>query len=373
MILDKSQLAALETPCVVLDVGLARRNIEAMQKLADAAGCRLRPHVKTHKMPLFARMQVEAGAAGITCAKVSEAEVMALGGLEDIFIAYPLVGAFRIRRALELAKKLKRLILAVDSLAGAEALNAAAAEAGTRFEVRLEIDTGAKRTGVPLETAADLALAISNLKNLELTGIYTFKSLNYQGKPTEDAELAAREEGDLMEQAASAIAGRGIILKDISGGSSPTGPALLKTGKVNEIRPGTYIFNDLMLCSEGVASPENVAVRFAATVVSCPRDDYAVIDGGTKCFPTDIALNTAPFQYTGYARIEGKDHLRLDRMNEEHGIIRSVEGKTGLSVGEVITLIPIHVCTAINMQNSVYLLENNVLRREKVEARGMLV
>ena len=115
MKLTKEQLAMLETPCVILDVAQARRNIEAMQAAADAAGCALRPHIKTHKMAVFARMQVEAGAQGITCAKVSEAETMAAGGLRDIFIAYPMVGAFRIRRALALAPKLDRLILAVES------------------------------------------------------------------------------------------------------------------------------------------------------------------------------------------------------------------------------------------------------------------
>ena len=118
MKLTKEQLAMLETPCVILDVAQARRNIEAMQAAADAAGCALRPHIKTHKMAVFARMQVEAGAQGITCAKVSEAETMAAGGLRDIFIAYPMVGAFRIRRALALAPKLDRLILAVAMLLG---------------------------------------------------------------------------------------------------------------------------------------------------------------------------------------------------------------------------------------------------------------
>jgi D-serine deaminase-like pyridoxal phosphate-dependent protein len=373
MPLNEMLYSALETPCLVIDVDQARRNIHTMQQAVHEAGCRLRPHIKTHKMSLFARMQVEAGASGITCAKVSEAEVMADKGLDDIFIAYPIIGAFRVQRAVALAKRIKRLILAVDSLPGAEALNAAAEDAKISLEVRLEIDTGAKRTGIPLEYAPDLASAISKLRNLHLTGIYTFKSLNYQGKLTDDPVLAAGEEGSLLEQTAEAIAARGIKLKDISGGSSPTGLALARTGKVNEIRPGTYIFNDLMLCSEKAASMSEVAVRFVATVVSCPREDYAVIDGGTKCFPTDIALNTAPFYYTAYAQVEGMEHLRLDRMNEEHGIVRSLNGKTGLSVGQRITLVPIHVCTAVNMQNSVYLLENGTLRREQVEARGMLV
>ncbi|MDR3276940.1 MAG: alanine racemase [Treponema sp.] len=379
MNLSRKILAELETPCIIIDVEQVRRNIAAMQRAADEAHCRLRPHIKTHKTAFFARMQAEAGAAGITCAKVSEAEVMAAGGLDDIFIAYPLVGAFRIRRALVLVSKLKRLILAVDSLAGAQALSEAAREAGLWLEVRLEIDTGKRRTGVPLEAAAGLAEAVAKLPGLELTGIYTFKGLLYRGAGVSDHELAAREEAELLEQIAQEIRRRGVNIRDISGGSTPTALALARIGKVNEIRPGTYIFNDIMTVQEGAARVEDMAVRYAATVVSCPRPDYAVIDGGTKCFPTDTPLNTLPGNYPGYALVEDPvsfetaDHLRLDRMNEEHGIIRSTSGLTGLSVGQVITLVPIHVCTAINMQNSVYLLEKGAVRRQVVEARGMLV
>jgi D-serine deaminase-like pyridoxal phosphate-dependent protein len=367
----------VETPCLVIDVAQVRKNIEAMQKATDAAGCRLRPHIKPHKMPLFARMQVDAGAAGITCAKVSEAEVMADGGIDDIFIAYPVVGSFRVKRVLALARRIKRLIVAVDSLAGAVALNDAVLEAvppmADRLEVRLEVDTGAQRTGIPMEEAVDLALVLAALPGLNFTGIYTFKSLNYGGLPTTDNQKAAEEEGALLGRVARDIEAAGITLTDISGGSSPTGLALARTGAVTEIRPGTYIFNDLMLCAEHVASPADIAVRFVATVVSCPRPGYAVIDGGTKCFPTDIPLNTAPFNYTGYAAVEGADHVRLDRMNEEHGMLRALNGSTGLTVGQQVTLFPLHVCTAINMQNTVYLLEQGVLRRVPVDARGMLV
>lgn len=358
---------------MVVDVEQARRNILNMQKEADAAGCRLRPHIKTHKMPIFARMQVEAGATGITCAKVSEAEVMANGGIDDIFIAYPMVGAFRIKHAIDLSKKLRRLILAVDSLEGAAALNEAACKADVTLEVRIEVDTGARRTGVLYQQAVPLAKAVYAMPNLNLTGIYTFKGLVYKGQPTEDNALAAAEEGELMETLATAIRTAGIPIIDVSAGSSPTGAAVAKTGKVNEIRPGTYIFKDQLLQSEKVADFSEVAVRFVATVVSTPEPNLAVLDGGTKTFPTDIPINTPPFFYTGYAKVEGNEHLRLVRMNEEHGIITSVTGETGLKVGQILTLIPIHVCTAINMQNSVYLLENGQLHRQFVEARGMLV
>ena len=223
MELTQEQIQQLETPCLVIDVDLAEKNIRRMQDAADKAGCRLRPHIKTHKMPLFAQMQEMAGASGITCAKVSEAEVMADGGMEDIFIAYPMIGRFRIRRAMDLAERIRRLILAIDSLEGAKALDQAASDRDVVLEVRMEIDTGAGRTGVPMERAVELALAVKEMKHLNLTGIFTFKSLILSGKPTEDNLLAAQEEGNMMAETARMLKEAGVEIQDISAGSSPTG------------------------------------------------------------------------------------------------------------------------------------------------------
>lgn len=371
--MKKEWIEQLETPCLVIDMEKTKANIRSMQEAADRNHCKLRPHIKTHKMPMFARMQVEAGADGITCAKVSEAEVMAEGGLEDIFLAYPQIGAGRIKRVIALARKVKRLIVAVDSLEGAVPLNEAAKEAGIYLEIRMEIDTGAKRTGIVRTKAVELAKELANLSNLKLTGIYTFKSLVYQDEPTLDKVIAGKEEGEMMEQLAVDIRAAGIDIKDISAGSTPTGEEVAKTGKVTEIRPGTYIFKDIMLCHEGAAVYEDIAVRYYATVVSTPCKEYAVIDGGTKTFPMDILLDVEPYHYPGYAVVEGNEDLQLRRMNEEHGIITSKKGDTGLKVGDKVVLVPIHVCTAINMQNQVYVDYGDYLEKEPVKARGMLV
>ena len=371
--MNKSFLEQIETPCIVIDLEKAKNNLRKMQAFADQCKCKLRPHIKTHKMISLAKLQLEYGAAGITCAKISEAEVMAEGGMDDIFLAYPLVGDFRLKRAVKLAEKLKRLIIAVDSFEGALALNRAAENAGVTFEVRLEVDTGAKRTGVIKEEAAALAKKIHGLSNLNLTGIFTFKSLIYKGKPATDPELAGREEGQLLSEIAEEIRAAGVPIKDISAGSTPTGKQVAQTGLVNEIRPGTYIFNDYMLYRQGVVQLDEIAAHFYATVVSTPRDDYAVIDGGSKTFPMDIPLNTAPYYYPSYAIVEGNEDLQLLRMNEEHGILTSRKGYTGLKVGQKIKLIPIHICPAINMQNQVYILDNGALYEQKVDARGMLV
>lgn len=372
------RLSVPETPCLVIDEPLARENIARVQQGVNAAGCRLRPHIKTHKMPYFARLQLEAGAAGITCAKVSEAEVMADGGAEDIFLAYPMVGDFRIRRALALSQRVRRLILAVDSLAGAKALSDAAAAAGLPLEVRLEVDTGAQRTGVLQDHAVDLAKAVAALPNLRLTGIYTFKSLVLHGAPTQDNDAAGKEEAQLMYDTAQAIRAAGVEIQDISVGSTPTWRQAAETGLVTEVRPGTYIFGDWMLTREHCATFEQIAVRLYATVVSTPAPGYAILDGGTKTFPMDIPLDAEPYHYPGYAIPIGKDgqpdwNLQLRRMNEEHGILTAQNGETGLTVGQVLELVPIHVCTAVNMQNHVFVAQGGVLRPMDVAARGMLV
>lgn len=380
--LSKEILDKLETPCIVIDLQKAIKNIDDMQAQATSANCTLRPHIKTHKMKRFAKLQLEHGCSGITCAKVSEAEVMADSVADkyiadifiaDIFIAYPLVGEFRIKRAINLARKIKRLILAVDSIECASMMNALAVEEDTILEVRLEVDTGAKRTGVMYENVLNVAQQINTMSNLNLTGIYTFKGLVFENKTTTSIQDASTEEGEMMENIANMLKQNGIPIKDISAGSSPTGVAVANTGKVNEIRPGTYIFKDFMLYKEGVAELEDIAAHFYVTVVSTPCDEYAVIDGGTKTFPTDILLGTPPYFYDSYAVVKGHDNLKLTRLNEEHGIITAMDKKTGLKVGQKLCLIPVHICTAINLQNYVYIYDKDNLVKEKVDARGMLV
>ena len=371
--MNKSLIAQLQTPCLVINCETARQNVRRMQQTIDGLHCKLRPHIKTHKMPCFARLQMEMGACGITCAKVSEAAVMADAGITDIFIAYPIVGDFRIKRVLELSKRVESLIVAADSIECAQRLHQAAHEVGVTLKVRLEIDTGAKRTGVTQEHFVKTAHFINQASNLELVGIYTFKGLVYKGEGTMDPQLAGSEEGAMLHQAYETLKNEKIHITQISGGSSPTAIEVAKTGLVTEVRPGTYVFNDYMLVKEGACSMNQIAARFYATVVSTPADDYAVIDGGTKTFPTDVALNVEPYFYPGYAVVVDNENLQLTRMNEEHGILKVKNGVTGLKVGQVIELIPIHICTAINLQNNVYLWEKDQVRIEKVAARGMLI
>ena len=345
----------METPRLVIDRKKMRKNIEGMAAVACNFGVGLRPHVKTHKVPWIAREQVEAGAVGITVAKVSEAEVMAVGGLRDIFIAFPLVTQEKARRALALIRDGVRLILAVDSMEGATLLSGAAAALDTALEVRLEIDTGLKRTGVPYEEAVDLAEQVAALDNLSLRGLYTYRgAVMADGSRTRDLAAAGHEEGRLMANLAAEMRERGLQIEDVSLGSTPTARHAGTVDGVTEIRPGTYVFYDRMQAALGVCSLDDCAASVLATVVSRPTRERAIIDGGSKTFATDVQPGS--YALEGFGHVVGHPGVVLERMNEEHGMMH-VEPDDDLAVGQTVRVIPNHVCSTVNLHDRVYVTE----------------
>lgn len=366
--MKESFRSQFDTPCLVIDEEIARANIRDMQMEAQRYGCELRPHIKTHKTAYFAKLQLEAGACGITSCKVSEAERMAGAGMDDIFIAYPLVGAKKLARACALSKQIKRLILAVDNLEQARPLAAAAEANHCELEVRIEVDCGGGRTGSEWEEFAPLVRFVEGAPGLRLTGLYTFRGLN--GGIQEPAGAAAREVELMMAyaQAAEEICGRKL---EISGGSTPTGREVAQTGKVTEIRPGTYVFSDYMMHKECAAPLERIAARLLVTVVSVHKD-YVVVDGGCKTFPTDPLLDQPPYFFNSYAYFPDHPHLRLRKLTEEHGMVTAEGGPLNLKVGDILEAIPVHICPAVNLQNQIYIVNGEQIREELVIGRGML-
>ena len=358
-----------ETPHLLIDGAQTMANIEKMAAVAGRNAVALRPHVKTHKIPALARAQVEAGASGITVAKVSEAEVMADAGLDDIFIAYPLVTEPKIQHAIDLAQRLQRLIVGVDSLEGARRLSTVAGD--HVLEVRLEVDTGLKRTGVAYDEAVDLAAEVAAFGNLDLSGIYTYRGYVLEdGSPTFDLRSAGLEEGGLMVSLADLMRERGIGIRDVSLGSTPTAENAAEVDGVTEIRPGTYIFYDRMQARLGACSLEECAATVVCTVVSTPRDDLAIIDGGSKTFATDVQPGTEPLRLEGFGHVVGHPGATLERVTEEHGML-SVSGGHDLRVGETLRIIPNHVCSTVNLHDQVYILgEDGAVEEVRVAARG---
>jgi D-serine deaminase-like pyridoxal phosphate-dependent protein len=361
----------LETPHLLIDDAKMRTNIEKMAGIAQERGVRLRPHVKTHKIPKIAGQQLESGAAGITVAKVSEAEVMADGGIRDIFVAYPLVTESKIRRAIRLSRGGVRLVVGVDSLEGGKRLSRVAALEDHELEVRLEVDTGLRRTGVPFEGAVELAAEIAALGKLRLSGIYTYRGAVLEsGVPTLDLERAGLEEGKLMTSLADRMRDRGIEVEDVSLGSTPTARYAGEVEGVTEIRPGTYVFYDRMQARLGACSLEECAATVVATVVSRPSEDLAVIDGGSKTFATDVPPGTRPLELEGFGQVVGYPDAVLQRLTEEHGMLW-VRSEHDLDVGDTLRIIPNHVCSTVNLHNDVYLVdEHGGVEELRVEARG---
>jgi D-serine deaminase-like pyridoxal phosphate-dependent protein len=361
-----------ETPAVLIDKEQTRKNSLNIAKEINKYGVNYRPHSKTHKSVEYSRLQIECGAVGICCAKISEAEVMADGGIKDIFIAYPVIGDFRIKKAAELAKRI-RLILTVDSAEGAKMLSDWGVRLDTEFEVRMEIDTQFNRTGVRREHAVELAKYIASLPNLKLTGISTFRSLTYNGEETTNARLAGVQEGEMMVETAEKIRAAGIPIKELSGGSSPTGKYVASVKGVTEVRTGTNIFNDYNCITEGACGREDISAWLVMTVVSTPVPDYAVVDGGTKAFATDFPV-TGPTGKPEYAYGRDDPDLVLNRMYEEHGIIVKRDGSpTNLKVGDRIALIPAHICSTINLYNYVFTYENGTIHKTYIDGRGKLL
>jgi D-serine deaminase-like pyridoxal phosphate-dependent protein len=355
------------TPYLLVDGAKMERNIQKMAHVARENGVALRPHVKTHKIPGIARDQLEAGASGITVAKLSEAEVMADGGIEDIFIAYPLVTEAKIQQAVRLAERV-RLVVGVDSLEGARRLSGVAED--QTLEVRLEVDTGLRRTGVPLDEAVGLAGEIEAMANLDLTGIYTYRGAVLGGSKTLELEKAGLEEGQLMVFLAVMLRERGIGIDDVSVGSTPTAEHVAKVEGVTEIRPGTYVFYDRMQARLGACSLDECAAVVVCTVVSRPTRDLVVIDGGSKTFATDVAPGAEPLNLEGYGHVVGYPGAVLERLTEEHGML-SVDVDCDLEVGHTLRIIPNHICSTVNLHDEVYLLgEDGVVEETRVAGRG---
>jgi D-serine deaminase-like pyridoxal phosphate-dependent protein len=358
-------LAELETPALLIDLDALEANLAEMAAVAARAGVRLRPHTKTHKSPEIARMQVAAGAAGITCAKLGEAEVMADAGLDDLLIAYPLVGEPKLRRLGGLLER-ARVRVSLDSVEVAEGLGRVGRDLGRDLEVLVEVDTGLHRLGRPPgPPTAELVGRVARVPGVEVMGLLTHAGHSYRARTLEELRrVAEREVLDLVETAALCRRD-GITLEEISVGSTPTARTGAFVDGVTEIRPGTYALNDATMMRLGVATEASAAARMLATVVAHPTDERFVIDAGSKCFTTDN-MGTVP----DWLVVAGRPDLHMDFLSEEHGVGHRAGGD-GASIGERLQVIPSHACACVNMFDVAYGVRDGRVEREfAIAGRG---
>jgi D-serine deaminase-like pyridoxal phosphate-dependent protein len=367
---DRTILApttSLDTPTMLVDEALMELNISEMQALANSFGAQLRPHVKTHKTPQIALRQISAGARGITCAKLGEAEVMADAGVDDILMAYPVVSAAKIARLLSLMER-ARMIVALDSLEAADALSTAMAENDRTLEVYIEVDTGQQRAGQPAgEDAARLATDAARLPGIRVIGVMTHEGHTHTLSSDEIAG-AARDAGEKLVDTAERIRRAGIPISEVSVGSTPSSSYTPSIGGITEMRPGTYVFRDTTGFAYGVYGPDRCAARVLATVVSHPAPDRMIVDAGSKTLALDMSHG-----HPGHGYIVGHPTSVIERLSEEHGVVRIGEDDPGFTIGQQVEIIPNHVCPSVNLFDELTILrDGQVIDVWPVAARGKI-
>lgn len=339
----------LETPAVVVDLDVLERNLRQMAGYTEQHGLGLRPHTKTHKIPAIAQRQVELGSRGLTVAKVGEAEVMAEAGLDDLLVAYPVLGDSKLDRLARIARE-RRVMVAVDSPVTAEALSQAAQRAGATIHLLVEFDSGMRRCGVadPAEALA-LAQAIDRLPGVHLAGVTTYPG-HIWAAPEEQAS-ALNTVSETVEAVVTRLREGGFACEIVSAGSTPTAYQSHQVRGLTEIRPGTYVFNDRNTAGVGACSWDDCALRVIVTVISTAVPGRAMVDGGSKTFSGDRWMSGAK---TGFGRIVEQPEVEFSGMSEEHGHLDLGQSGYHPRVGDRLSIIPNHVCACVNMHNEIY-------------------
>lgn len=353
----------------MIDLGRVRANIARAQGLADAHGVALRPHVKTHKLPEIARLQLDAGAVGIQVAKLGEAEVMVEAGIDDILVGYPIVGSTKLDRLGDLAER-ARIRVSIDSVAVARGLSDLARERGLELEVLIELDTGLRRLGVlPGAPAVELAQRIAELPGVVVRGVLTHEGHVYtQARTLEEKESLTHKACGSAVETAAMLREQGLPADVVSVGSAGTLRFAVRCPGVTEVRPGTYVFNDRSQIAQGAATNGDLAARIVTTIVSRPTPERIVVDAGSKTLAADRMI--VPDPPPSFGIVEGHDDWVVARLSEEHGVIE-LPAAAEARVGDRIAIVPNHVCPTINLAEHVTVVDDGaLLGRWPVAARG---
>jgi D-serine deaminase-like pyridoxal phosphate-dependent protein len=361
-------VSEIDTPALVVDLDIMERNLRRVAEYTREHNLRLPPHTKTHKSPRIGKRQLDSGAAGLTVAKVSEAEIMINAEPADLLVAYPIIGRSKLERLMAIARR-TRVTVALDSTFAARQLSEAARAGQVSVGVLAEVDVGLGRVGVsPGEQLIQLAQCIEKLPHLTLEGI-TF----YPGQVKdleENGRRALAQVADLVRSMRADFRRAGIEVKIVSGGSTPTLFHSHEIEGLTEIRPGTYVYNDISTVNSGACAMEDCAASVLATVVSTARPGQMIIDGGSKTFSSDRAVNAPEVTFGHLVEAPGP---RFHKMNEEHGYIDMTGAERQFQVGDRVHVIPNHVCVAVNLHEQMYGLRGDQVEEVwKVEARGKL-
>jgi D-serine deaminase-like pyridoxal phosphate-dependent protein len=344
----------LDTPCVTILLDRLEENIARVQRLIAAHGMANRPHIKTHKIPAIGAMQIAAGAVGLTCQKLGEAEIFIDAGIaNDLLITFNIVGDAKTSRLMDLSERVKRLAVVTDNEVVLRGLSDAARSRGRTLPVLIECDAGFGRNGVQRpEEALDLARLVDRLPGVAFEGLLVFPN-------------NAPRTLEFFTEAVSLFRAAGVPLPTLSGGGTPSLGSLADYPMMTEHRAGTYVYNDVMMVHSGVATWANCAMHVRTTVVSRPTEDRAIIDAGSK------VLTREQYYVRNFGHVVEYPDAAVINLSEEHGVIDLSASDQKPRVGEVINIIPNHCCVVSNMVDEVFGLRNGQVELVwPVAARG---
>ncbi len=341
----------LETPSVLIDLDRMEYNIALIQARCDELGIQFRPHIKTHKIPDIARRQLAAGAVGIACQKVSEAEVFAAAGFADIQIPYNIVGERKTGRLAQLARDVK-ITVTVDSAPVVAGIAASAQAAGVTIDMLVELVSLGQRTGTTPEDALALARQICATDGLRFAGVMIYPS---------DAAIRPR-----LQKTLSLLAQADIAVDTVSGGGSGAISQAHLLPELTELRVGTYVFWDWNCVAAGYTDFDRCAMRIRATVVSANEPGRVILDSGSKAIHSET-------QDGRFGYIVEYPAARLHQVNEEHGYVDFSASESIPAVGDIVHIIPVHTCVVTNLHNQIYGLRGEAIEKAwDVAARGLV-
>ena len=354
--------AGLDTPRVVVDRARVEANIARLQTAMDARRIAVRPHAKTHKSVAVARMQLAAGARGITVGTLGEAEVFATAGLEDLFLAYPLWAAGpKAARLRAVHERIRRFAVGVDSVGGVDTVAAAVRGTDRPLEVLVEIDPGNRRTGVASPEAAVEIARAARTAGLLVRGVFSHGGHGYH---VGAAAAAGSDEIRALGAAADSLRNDGFEITTVSAGSTPTMMSS-SAGPVNEQRAGTSVYGDRQQWVLEAIPAEGCAVAVATTVVSV-HPERLVVDAGAKALTKDRAEFL-----TGFGAIVRYPELVIERVNDYHGVVAAPPGVDRPRLGQVVAIVPNHVCPVIDLVDAVVMVgPDGSIEEWPVDARG---
>jgi len=357
----------LDTPAIIIDLDIMERNLRKVAEYARQRDLRLRPHTKTHKIPALGRKQIELGAAGLTVAKVGEAQVMLGANPPDLLVAYPVIGRGKLDRLMDVARQ-TNLTVSLDSREAAQQLSDAAEAAGIDVGILAEVDVGLGRTGVEPANVLALVRDISRLPRLRFEGIAFYPG--HIKLMDDDGHRAVAELGVLLSGILRNLKQAGFPARIVSGGSTP---ALFQSHQIeglNEIRPGTYIFNDRNTVLSGACELADCAASILTTVVSTAKRGQMIIDGGSKTFSSDRPISG---EQVSFGLVVEAPQAVFARMNEEHGYVELGDTSREFRVGDRVRVVPNHICVAMNLHECVYGIRGDAVEQAwRVEGRGKL-